>query len=639
MQNDKRDESEANQAIVAMENNDVTASYSKLIRVIEFFSQRFSLENMTRYMYDFVLELFQPTLCTMITLENDYYHLYDSINTFSAPIRIKKEEKHDQLVYFHPGLLDREFLSDFLDDNIIKMIHPEIGIPIIIDKTLYSIIFIGKDHPLSKDDLIIAEALMNIYHLALTNLKNYNNLERVKRELDEKIFNLFAINQASKALLSEQDPNKLMHLSLSVFSELTQSRITSIFLRDPLDFSYQLIDYNDVFNPKANKSMKLEPIDPKKINVSTIVDWSNSIELERFKENFTSDFHQIELFEPKYIVNFNNNGDLIGFVTMSNRVTGDNYDRGVFELLESLASATYVAISNANNYFEVLKHQRIAEQKFSRISMLNRLIKNMNTSSSLENLVELTLETLKVAFGYKTCFYASYEDPMFKMIQGINIDWVENEFRLEEIYWELTQGKMVIKYDYNDVIDVLGGIFSEDNLMDIQGLMMIPVCLEDVESPLLGVIALLDVEEGALSTDENMVTLETISNLIAPIIRQFNVIDDVKKNYMHDDKSRFITYVQSMFDEAEMSNSEVFIVLVQEEKRLFDETVHDHIEDEGHHVFRLDRHNNAYVTCSYRSAMEIHNQFSEQKVFQICFPKDVDTMDALKDTIETLLCD
>ena len=57
-------------------------------------------------------------------------------------------------------------------------------------------------------------------------------MQNAKSELDEKVFNLFAINQSSKVLLSELDLSVLYNLSIDVFSELTQSALTSFFLYD-----------------------------------------------------------------------------------------------------------------------------------------------------------------------------------------------------------------------------------------------------------------------------------------------------------------------------------------------------------------------------------------------------------------------
>lgn len=610
--------------------------YSKLIRVIEFFSQRFSLENMTQYMYDFVLELFEPSRCSMVILDRDIYNIYTSNVDYEQEISFKKDEKHDQLVYFHPGLLDREFLSEFLDSEIFVGINPDIGIPIIMDKTLYGIIFISKVRALTQDELIIAEALMNLYHLALTNLKNYDFLELVKRELDEKIFNLFAINQASKALLGEQDPSRLMSLSLSVFSELTQSSITSIFLKDSIDGSYHLIDYNNVFRTKQKLTIRLFPKElfaNRRIN--TIIDWKEPRERDLFASYFNSDLGMLDQFNPYYIINFVNNNNLIGFATISNRVTGDKYDKGVFELLESLASSTYVAISNANNYYEVLKHKKLAEDKFSRIVTLNRLIKNMNSANDLQNLVELTLDTLNIAYGYKTSFYASYSENTFEIVANLNVAYADKNFRLDSILDELLEGKLIIEYDQDRIQDLLGDIMTEELSNNIQSMIMIPVYIEGIDLKLLGIICLLDIEEGVISTDENIVTLETISNLVAPIVEQFNVISTIKNEFRPDECKLYFNYCEQLIEEASHMDGEFYVVVVKAKcMSLFNTSNQDSEIETGLKAYQLDSNHLGFVSCSIKSIREVIEAYHEQKILQIQYSADFHDITMLKKCID-----
>ena len=66
----------------------------------------------------------------------------------------------------------------------------------------------------------------------MRNYKSYNELRAINESLDEKIFNLFAINQSSKALLSQLDLDSLYGLAVDVFSELTQSSATGFVLFD-----------------------------------------------------------------------------------------------------------------------------------------------------------------------------------------------------------------------------------------------------------------------------------------------------------------------------------------------------------------------------------------------------------------------
>ncbi len=85
-----------------------------------------------------------------------------------------------------------------------------------MDKSLLGFVVFNKERVLDAD-LIIANALMNLFSLSLSHYDSYNALEQVKKKLDAKVFNLFAINQASKALLSELNVRRVVQMTNSVF--------------------------------------------------------------------------------------------------------------------------------------------------------------------------------------------------------------------------------------------------------------------------------------------------------------------------------------------------------------------------------------------------------------------------------------
>ncbi len=96
-------------------------------------------------------------------------------------------------------------------------------VPLITDGLLFGFIIIGsKDF--GDDDYIISEALMRLINTALENYSRYEDLSKVNKELDEKIFNLLSINQSSKALLSELQIDALYDLAVDVFSVAYQKQ-------------------------------------------------------------------------------------------------------------------------------------------------------------------------------------------------------------------------------------------------------------------------------------------------------------------------------------------------------------------------------------------------------------------------------
>jgi GAF domain-containing protein len=613
--------------------------YSRLVKAIEFFSQRFSLENMDLYIYQFTLELLKVKACGYFHLENDIYTVYDGEGLTSKKYTFPMEEKHNQLVYFHAGLMSKDFIKEFVNADIVTDLKPDYGIPLIMDKTLYGFFLINNGgDKLAKEEEIIAEALMNLYSLSLTNYKSYNALERVKRDLDSKIFNLFAINQASKALLSELNTDHLIELSLSVFSELTQSRVTGIYIYDQLSNSYDSMGIIDVYNKKSSRPTRLLANQQKHKSVKVVIRYDEPEEIAGFAKYFDGDISALDYNEPEYIICLINEGDLRGFVTISSRVNGEAYDMGTFELIESLASSTYVAIMNAKYIEKISSQQRIIEDKFKRLQELNRLVKNMNTATSIDNLLDLTLETLKVSFGYRTSFVALYnrKDQYFDIHKHLNFQLETSTFKLTEYVHELKDGKMIIRYRQDDVASILSEIYTDELYDKVQGMIMIPIVIEEMDNHLMGVICLMDVNEGVLSTNENILTLETIANHIAPHIKHLEVLDHIQKSYIKNSPREFIQDLEEAYNNADETDTEVYVVIAKEKgPRLFGEPMQSQFAEAFTNSYSLNPWVTGFIARSKASYEKIVNHLGFTFEFvDFCYPTAVDSIDELQCSLE-----
>ena len=120
------------------------------------------------------------------------------------------------------------------------------------------------------------------------------------------------------------------------------------------------------------------------------------------------------------------------------------YNKGIFELIESLASSTYIAVSNANYFKETNEQKLLLQNKFNRLVSLNKLMKNINSASTTEELADLTLETLNISFGMKTGIFALYNKDKFKVIRSINLDNCPCSFRLSNEFSCLFEGEYFI---------------------------------------------------------------------------------------------------------------------------------------------------------------------------------------------------
>ncbi len=541
--------------------------YTKLVHAIEFFSQRFDLAEIRDYIYEFTMSLLNCDNIIMMTVDNGVYKDYKEGQSETIVASFPKKELHNEVVYFHAGLLDQQRVDEITPEGWLSDKPPvSFGIPLIMDKKLYGFILVYKKETV-RNDTIIAEALMNLFLLALTTYESYSVMEGIKKELDQKIFNLFAINHASKALLSEMDEQRLVDLSMSVFAELTQSRITSVYIYDEISHYYEFMGMLDVFNEKNPRPIHFQRKLSKNERLKVVIPYHNQSALERFQKCFDESLSVLDMYEPHYIINLIRDGELLGFVTLSERVNKEPYERDVFELIESLASAMLVAISNARNVARLeLLHQQ-SKTKFERLTRLNQLIKNMNSATDAMTLMELTLKTLSISFGYKTSCFAIYdaEKGGFVIEQTIGYQGSGLVIDRSPIQLGIPDGNPLIIYPSQDTVDFLALFVPDDLLEAIQGMILVPVVIEALETEHIGLIALFDVQEGVLTSEENVLTLETMANHIAPILKQLLLYDQHQIKQRMSSLRQFVNLVNESCMEAMITDSNVYISVVSSE--------------------------------------------------------------------------
>ncbi len=504
--------------------------YSGLILAVDFFSQKLNSNQILDAAFDFVNEL--------LTLERSY-EFYASGSTYKlgrskgAAVElagVETTETLKNLAVLHGSILaGKDVILKYFSEELYNAYSPEIIMPIIADTDLEGFILIPQrsQGTFDDDDFIICEVLMKLFNGSMENFRRYTELHDINVSLDEKIFNLFAINQSSKVLLSELDLDALYRLSIDVFSELTQSSATGFVLYDEKIEKYSLKSYRLIYDNKV-LNMELEPnrsarIDPNRV----ILDLSKEQDRAYFDGLFSNGTTVIRDLSPQYLVLLNRDKESLGFVTLGASVTGAEYKHSVFELIESLASSTYISISNAK-HFKLVKEQKIVIQnKLDRLISLNNLTKNINSSESIDTLLEITLRTLKVSFAAEKCLLALYDRENNRLLieksHGIGS---AKSLALTGTTWsKLFKGRTVLAYN-NEELNRFFGNGAADLSYGASSALIAPIYLDKTEIELLGAIIIFEFSNGLISDEENVLTMETIAGHIAPILHNLRIIEE-----------------------------------------------------------------------------------------------------------------
>jgi transcriptional regulator with GAF, ATPase, and Fis domain len=505
--------------------------YTGLVQAIDFFSQKLVFEQIIEAAFDFINELLLVDKSAIFVLENNTYEAKKIKGFEKAVNNIEITNNLKNLATFYGNILyEREKIVKFFEASIIDSLGINAIIPLIIEGNLYGFIVFHSEN-FGEDDFIISEALMRLINNALEDYNRYEKLIKVNLELDEKIFNLFAINQSSKVLLSDLRMDVLYSISVDVFSELTRSKITGFILLDERSERYVLKSFKDVFYKTKDVSIRLmlkscNNINPNKV----IIDLSNEQDCQYFNSLFGEDGivanTQLEQLEAQYVVLVLKNNQILGFVTLSETVTESGYSDGIFELIESLAASTYTALSNAK-LFEVVNEQKtLIQKKLDKLISLNYLTRNISSSIRTDTLLEITTKTLQISFNVDKGAFCLYkkETNEFDFSATINLEQCKNKTITPNQNWKrIFEGDCVYAIGQANIAEYIGEEFTE-NIGDAQGVLIVPVYIDMMEIELLGAIVIFKYNDLQLDNEENMLIIDTIAGNIAPVLNNLLII-------------------------------------------------------------------------------------------------------------------
>lgn len=505
--------------------------YTGLVQAIEFFSQKLVFEQIIDAAFDFINELLLVDKSVIYVLEDNTY-VAKKVKGFTEPIDdIERNIKLKNLATYYGNIVyKRDTIIKFFEPELVNLLGINAIVPLIIEDNLYGFILFHNNN-FGEDDFIISEALMRLINTALENFNRYEKLTKANTDLDEKIFNLFAINQSSKVLLSDLRMDVLYNISVDVFSELTRSRITGFVLFDERCDRYLLKSFKDVFYKTKQVNIRLmlkntNYIDPNKV----IIDLKNEKDCEYFNSLFEEDSvladAQLEQLEAIYVVLLLKSNQILGFVTLSETVSDSEYSDGIFELIESLAASTYTAVNNAKLFEMVNEQKRQIQKKLDKIISLNNLTRNISSSIRTDTLLEITAKTLQVSFNVEkgaVCLY-NKETNEFEFSNTINLGLYKNKKISPNQNWKrVFEGDKIYAIGQANVAEYIGEEYT-DEIGDAQGVLIVPIYMDMMEIELLGAIIIFKYKDLQIDNEENMLIIDTIAGNIAPVLNNLLII-------------------------------------------------------------------------------------------------------------------
>lgn len=531
--------------------NDKLYRHEALLYAINFFTQSFGTNPIIKNAFDFSNEILTLYSSALFLKENDSFIMKAEQNYDIKEYSIGGTEKLKNLALFHGDIVKSSFEEYFTEDEI-DTFKPKLMIPLIErDKIIGFIISKGKViGELNTDDYIVASALMRLVNKSLECTTVLKELEDKNKELDLQIFNLFFINQTTKTLLSELDIEALYTLCTDIIGEVTCSTITTFGLYDEIRDKIVIKGYRDIFTFQ-NQYGEFE-LNETTYNRSDVI-----LHIQRDRDIIKSIFknwEEFEKFDAEYIILIVKE-KILGFVTISTPVNDREYNKLMFELIESLSSTIYISLTNARLFRTINEQKKTIEKKYTVLNKLNKLLKGINNSSDIMELSSRVMRTLSIGFSIEKAFIALRDNDKFSIMKSIGCDIEDltlertaawNEIHDREITYEYT-AEAGLKYLSDDILEKIG----ESNCSIISPIKVNEFSF-DGESNIVGYIVVLKTRQ-SLSQDE-VLLIDTISNSIAPIIKQMNLVAEIKEEYRPDNEKILLKRIEEMLENKKKYN-------------------------------------------------------------------------------------
>lgn len=541
--------------------------YNGLLEAIRFFSNRLTFDQITDAAFDFVNELLTVDKSVMYLLKNNGFELIKQRGVKSSYKRIEMTKELSEFALYVGNVINsKNALLQYFEKDLLEELESTVMLPLLLEDKLYGFFLLSGRITASfnENDIFVCATLMNLFNNSLESSNRLEKLQIINRELDEKIFNLFAINQSAKAMLTEHRLEQLHRLAVDVFSELTQSAHTGFVLYDDSSEKYVLKAYRNVFDTSGKIEVFSLETNPEVLHEKQILDLSNENDLNCFCKMFTNGKELLEYLHANYVVFiFGHFQKILGFVTLGRTVTGNAYNKSAFELVDSLASYTYIALSNAILIETVNNQKKLLQEKLDRLIKLNRLSKNINSALESNTLIELTLETLVVSFGAESAMITLYdeENNCLDVIKATDLSLVDSVIPINSSLEPLKKGRIVFESDSDKISPIVGQEIA-NAVSDNSGVLIIPMTLDRYETVFIGAILIFKLKDGLLSDEENTLIFETIANQIAPLIDGFINLEK-QQNLLKQDASKvFLMNLEAQIWECETYDFDLEIIRI-----------------------------------------------------------------------------
>lgn len=501
--------------------------YEALLRSIDFFSQNLHLEQITQYGFKLFEDLVQPAQAVLyLKTEDRYSAIYQSGFNLSMP-EIPFQKAHTNFAVFSGFILEhRSAMERFFSKDILDLFNVEYIMPLISGNQLMGFIFYNGCNTTPKADVAFMTRFNHMLNLSLEKACRFLEGKKMKDEIDKRLFNLASLSHTTRLLLSELETENIYNLCIDVIRELTSSSATSFLTVDPVTGHLITRAYKDIvkFDKKVFSIKFNDPyIVPKQIIFHISRDHGLLADIFVNPEDFRAAGAQ-------YVVLLITDR-IIGCITIGEPVGTVDYDDKLLEQIENVAGLVHLALTNASQFEQILEQKQFMENQTKLLKKVNRSVKTINSAESLDELCQITMDTLQYAFGVEAGFIAAYSNGRIEVKSPIGFEAAELEAICQKQFEFQINDELLISYTKPNLdlyfCESLANKLPEANCIIIAPIQTIGWCCQP-----LGCIVILRLSSAL--REEQAILVDSLANSIAPVVKQFYQIEEMQRNYKPD---------------------------------------------------------------------------------------------------------
>ncbi len=518
--------------------------YEALLRSIDFFSQNLHVDQITQYGFKLFNDLVLPKCAVLYLLKAGIYTpLFTSGYTNTLP-NIDFTQSHDDFAMRNGFILEQQSTQQrYFDAELLENLNVEYVMPLISGNKLMGFIFFEGSDMLPQPDIAFMTRFNHMLNLSLEKACRFEETSAMKAEIDKRLFNLASLSQTTKLLMSELEVDKIYQLSIDVIRELTSSSFTSFSTYCVHSKKFITKAYQDIVTFEK-KVVHLEPIDHDFIPSQHIY----HIEEDALKlQSLFKNPEALKQINAQYI--FLLIKDRIqGFFTVGKPVGALEYEPQLLNQIVNVAGLVQLALTNARLFEQTLEQKQFMQKQTQLLKKINRSVKTINSAETLDELCQISMDTLQYAFGVEVGFIATLADGMIELKAPIGFEKnTLDPICQEQLNFQINQ-ELIVSYVKPDLesymCDSLVSKLPESNCLVIA-----PIRTSGWNSQPLGCIVVLRMN-GALK-EEQTVLIDSLADSIAPVVNQFRQIHDLHSTTLPNPELK----IRSLFENYEYDKS------------------------------------------------------------------------------------